>query len=99
MSKKTREHILNTSSNLLGFCLFVITSFHITNFSEWSIIDELTTFIALLLIASALLSFYSIRSNKEMTGNKLETIAEYLFALALIGILIVVVMLVFNYVQ
>jgi uncharacterized membrane protein len=62
-------------------------------------IDELTTLIALMLIGSALLSFFAIRSEKEMLEKKLEAFAEYLFAFALIGIMIIIIMLVFNYVH
>ena len=31
MANNTSQHILNSSASLLGFCLFVITSLHITN--------------------------------------------------------------------
>jgi len=30
MSNKTSQHILGTSANLIGFCLFIITSLHLT---------------------------------------------------------------------
>ena len=41
MANNTSQHILNTSASLLGFCLFVITSFNIGNKLESSIIDDL----------------------------------------------------------
>ena len=97
IKKNTAEHILNTSSNLLGFCLFIVTAFHISNYSEISKIDESSSIIALLLISSSLFSFFSIKSNSESKGKLLETIAAYLFVLSLIGILIVILMLLFNY--
>lgn len=99
MTKKTSANILNTSANLLGFCLFVITSFHIGNFAESSMIDESTSVIALLLIGSSLFSFFSIRAVSEQAEEKLETIAEYLFAGSLIGIFIIIVLMVFNYIR
>ena len=34
MKRNTSPHILNTAANLLGFCLFVITSLHISNKRE-----------------------------------------------------------------
>jgi hypothetical protein len=49
MVKNTSPHILNASANLLGFCLFVITSLHIANMTETHIIDEFTSGIAALL--------------------------------------------------
>ena len=42
MVNNKSEHILNTSSNLLGFCLVVLTSPKISKYSATSIIDELT---------------------------------------------------------
>ena len=60
MANKTSQHILNTAANLLGFCLFVITSLHISSYSVSSMIDELTSVMAILLIFSCLFSFFSI---------------------------------------
>jgi hypothetical protein len=62
-------------------------------------IDESTSVIALLLIGSSLFSFFSIRAASEQTEEKLESIAEYLFAGSLIGIFIIIVLLVFNYIH
>ncbi|MFI0491179.1 hypothetical protein [Flavobacterium sp.] len=92
MPNKTSPHILNTSANLLGFCLFVITSLQISNKAETSNIDEFTSVIAIFLVFSCLLSFFSIKTNNLKRENRLETIADYLFAIALIGILIIVVL-------
>ncbi len=61
MANKTSPHILNTSANLLGFCLFVITSLRIADLTATHIIDELTSVIAVLLTISCILSFISIR--------------------------------------
>lgn len=65
MADKKSHHILNTSSNLLGFCLVVLTSLKISKYSEVSLIDEFTGVAAMLLMASSLLSFLSIRTLKE----------------------------------
>jgi hypothetical protein len=91
MPNKTSQHILSTSANLLGFCLFIITSLHLTNKSENSLIDEFTSFIALLLTVSSILSFLSIRTNSDYYEFKLEQFADILFVLALIGILGIIV--------
>jgi hypothetical protein len=45
MANKTSKHILATAANLLGFCLFIITSLHLTNKSENNLIDEFTSII------------------------------------------------------
>ena len=93
MSTRSSHHILNTAANLLGFCLFVITSLHITDKSENSIPDEATGVIALLLTVSCVLSFMAIKTAYESRERKLERIAEYFFISALIGILIVIILM------
>jgi hypothetical protein len=99
MSKNISEHILNTAANLLGFCLFVITSLHITNYSEASLVDEFTSIIALMLILSCLFSFLSIRTTKRVVETRLESIADYLFLGALAGIAIIIGMIAFKFVK
>lgn len=96
MANKTSEHILNTSATLLGFCLVVITSLHSSDYSTISIVDEFTSIIAMLLIFSSLFSFYSIRSSNDQKADLMEKIADYLFAFALFGILIIVMCLAFK---
>jgi hypothetical protein len=93
MANKTSQHILSTSANLLGFCLFVLTSLHISNYSVKSRIDEFTSFISILLVFSCLFSFFSIRTENERREKLLEKFADYLFGLALLGILAIVLLL------
>jgi hypothetical protein len=99
MANNTSQHILNTSANLLGFCLFVITSLHIANLTEIHIIDELTSLIATLLTFSCIFSFGSIRSVDLKKEKRLETIADYLFVLSLIGILIIILLITLNFIK
>jgi hypothetical protein len=91
MANNTSPHILNTAANLLGFCLFVITTVHISDKSQNTLIDEITGIVAVMLAASCLFSFASIRSKKEQRANRLESVAEVLFLLSLIGILVIIV--------
>ena len=53
MANNTSAHILGTSANLLGFCLFIITSLHISDKTEGYLIDEFTSGVALLLTFSS----------------------------------------------
>jgi len=99
MSNSTSQHILNAAANLLGFCLFVITSLHISNYSEASILDEFTSAIALLLVFSCLFSFSSIRAKKQGREQRLETIADYLFAASLVGVLVIIVLIALNFIK
>lgn len=98
MSNKTSPHILSTSANLLGFCLFVITSLHIAKKSEVSVIDEFASVITLLLTFSCLFSFFSIKTAKEKQKKTFELIADYLFIISLLGIIFVVMLLVFDFI-
>ena len=99
MPNTTSQHILSTSANLLGFCLFVITSLHFTDKAENSIIDELTSVVAILLTVSCLFSFFSIRSSNQIIEKRLETIADYLFIISLLGILVIICLITLNYVK
>jgi len=97
MSNKTSQHILSTAANLLGFCLFIITSLHLTNKVETSYIDEFTSVIAILLTISSGLSFFSIRTENSKKEKIYENIADYFFMLSLLGILIIIIFIVFNF--
>jgi hypothetical protein len=99
MANNTSQHILNTSTNLLGFCLFVVTSMHITNYAANSMIDEFTSAVAFLLILSCLFSFFSIKTLNAKKEKQLENIAEYLFAFSLSGILIIVILMAFGWLK
>ena len=90
MANNTSQHILGTAANLLGFCLFIFISFHVADRAQASYIDEVAAGVATLLIFSCLFSFISLRTNNPGRQVRFETIAEYLFLSALIGILLMV---------
>ncbi len=97
MPNKTSQHILGTAANLLGFCLFIITSLHLTNHAENVMIDELTSAVAFLLIISSLFSFISIRTKRSKRAENSERIADYFFVAALVGIFVIIVFLLANF--
>jgi predicted membrane channel-forming protein YqfA (hemolysin III family) len=99
MANKTSQHILGTSANLLGFCLFIITSLHLTNKTENTLIDEFTSIVALFLTISCVFSFVSIRTENEKREYKLEKIADYLFIISLIGIFGIIAFIIINFWQ
>ena len=96
MANNTSQHILGTSANLLGFCLFVITSLHIADKSKTHVIDELTSVVAILLAVSSVLSFISIRTSNAHLEKRFETIADYLFVISLLGIVAIIFVIAFN---
>ena len=99
MANKTSQHILSTAANLLGFCLFVVTSLHISNYSVKTRIDEFTSFVSVLLVFSCLFSFFSIRTEDEKRERLLENAADFLFGLALVGLLVIVLMLALKFIK
>ena len=96
MKNQTSPHILGTSANLLGFCLFVITALHISDSAQLSLIDELTVIVSVILGVSTLLSFISIRSKRPKFSERMEAIADYVFFVALIGILAIIFLIALN---
>jgi hypothetical protein len=98
MANNTSQHILNTSANLLGFCLIVITSLRIANLTETLLIDELTSVVAVLLTLSSVFSFGSLRTKDPVRERRLENLADYFFMTSLVGILIIILLIVFNFV-
>ena len=96
MSHIKSEHILNTSSNLLGFCLVVLTGLKITRYSAVSMIDEFTGVATILLTASSLLSFLSIRASNDQLAARYEYIAENIFIGALLFVFSIAFMIAFS---
>jgi len=99
MANNTSQHILNTSANLLGFCLFVITSLRIADKIESHLIDEFTSVIALMLTLSCVFSFISIRTKFKRREVLMEKLADYLFIGSLIGILIIILLITLNFIK
>ncbi|MDD5456471.1 MAG: hypothetical protein PHV30_05495 [Candidatus Margulisbacteria bacterium] len=96
MARFSSQHILSTSSNLLGFCLVVLTSLKITKINEATYLDEITEIVCVLLAAASLLSFLSIRSEKEIIAIKYEKLADNIFIIALSAIFIITFMIAFS---
>lgn len=99
MTRSTSQHILGTSANLLGFCLFVITSLHVSSSSESTLIDEFTSVIALLLTISTFFSYASIRTVHPKREQQMEKVADYFFIASLLGIAAIILLLVFHFVK
>src|SRR5215203_1534096 len=99
MPNKTSQHILSTAANLLGFCLFVVTSLHVSNYSVRSKIDEFTSLISVLLVFACLFSFLSIKTENSRKERILENLADYLFSFALLGILTIVLLLAAHFIK
>lgn len=99
MANNTSQHILSTSANLLGFCLFVITALKLGNHSESIMIDGFTSVVALLLTVSCFFSFFSIKTSNQVKEHRLESIANYFFIISLTGVLAIILLVTFNFIH
>ncbi|MCP9751909.1 hypothetical protein [Ferruginibacter sp. HRS2-29] len=89
------SHILNASSNLLGICFILITSFRVLHLSGTTFFDELSVLALVLFMASCILSFLSIRS-KTNKSILYENIADGIFLAGLIVLFITTILYSFN---
>jgi hypothetical protein len=89
------SHILNASSNLLGICFILITSFRVLHLSSTTFFDELSVLALVLFMASCILSFLSIRS-KSSKSVLYENIADGIFLSGLIVLFITTILYSFN---
>lgn len=96
MRSKT-PHILNASTNLVGFCFFVLVSIKQLGLPRKTFLDEAVAFSILLFIVSALVSFLSIRNTSDSKGARFETIADYIFVVGLFSLFIITSALFLDY--
>ena len=97
MAGTKSPHILSTSSNLLGFCLIVMTSLKIADRAEAGILDELTGIASVLLMASCILSFQSMRTASAIRSERLERIADVVFLGGLSLVFLSILLIAFHF--
>jgi len=76
-------HILNASSNLVGFCFVVLTSIKVLKLTHQTFIDDITIFSFMAFTVSSIFSFLSIRSHSKKS-TLYENIADCAFIIGLI---------------
>lgn len=96
MANKTSPHILGTCTNLMGFCLLLITSLHIAEKAKTTLVDEFTAIVALLLTFSSIMSFVAIRTGNTRLERRVETAAEVLFFIGMVGIIFILIFILFS---
>ena len=99
MSNNTSQQILPTAANLIGFSLFVITSMHVSDKAASSWVDEFVSVVTLMLTFSCLFSFIAIRTNVNTRRAQMEMFSEYTFIFSLLGILLIILLLVFGFIE
>jgi hypothetical protein len=94
-NKSISYHILPVAATMVGVCMTVISLVQLVPknaISSWA--DEILAIDALVFLASAFLSYWTLRHEK--TADKLETIADWLFLIGLSVIGFVSVLVAFD---
>lgn len=96
MDKKLSSHILPTAGTMVGVCMTVISIVKLEQATNGipSLIDDVLAFDALIFLASAILSYFSIR--KPEKANYLEDLADGFFVVALLTMGVVVLLLTYE---
>ncbi len=89
-------HILSASSNLVGFCFIVLTSLTIFQKNSLTFIDECTTLALIMFVVSTIFSFLSIRSKNKQRSYLYERVADIIFLIGLLSLLVTIVLITFN---
>lgn len=90
-------HVLNASTNLVGFSFILLTSLKFFKFTGGAIVNELVAITVVSFILSCTFSFFSMRSKSQLRSDRYETIADYIFLFALMLLLVVCLMLALTY--
>ena len=72
-------HILNTSSNLLGFTFLILTSTRVVGLAANSLVPKIAAGCVAIFAVSSLLSYASIHAATLKRSRRLETAASYIF--------------------
>ncbi|MEO8567957.1 MAG: hypothetical protein ABI419_02435 [Ginsengibacter sp.] len=91
-------HILNASSNLLGFCFIVLTSLRVLKLDGKTIIDELTSVALIMFMTSSVLSFLSMRYGK-IKGDRFENVADIIFLTGLFFLFATTMLITFDIIE
>ncbi len=93
MSGDKSPHIMNASTNLVGFTFIVLTSIKAFHLGQSVLIDEIVAVSVAGFMLSTLLSFLSIRSDEQSSSSNYETVADYVFFGSLLLMFVVCVIL------
>jgi hypothetical protein len=88
------NHILPTSSNLLGLCFVILSFIKLSKMADATILDEATAAAIVLFLISSITSYMSIRSAEK--GLSLEKIADIIFLLGLLLLAVISVIVAFE---
>jgi hypothetical protein len=88
------QHILPTSSNLLGICFALLAFIRLSNISSVTIIDDILGIVITLFLISSIFSYMSIRS--VGLSEIYEKIADIIFLVGISSLAIVAMIIIFE---
>lgn len=90
-------HVLNASTNLVGFSFILLTSLKLFKLGGNGIVSQLVAVVVVSFILCSFFSFLSLRSPSETLTRRYEIIADYIFVSALVLLLAVCLLLAISY--
>lgn len=99
LNTERAPHILNTSSNLLGFTFLILTSTRIVGLPAGSIVPKLAAGCVAIFAVSSFLSYASIHAYSLRRSRYLESIASYIFFLGQLFLTIEAILLSINFIK
>jgi hypothetical protein len=88
------QHILPTSSNLLGICFAILTFIRFSNLISETIIDDVLGVVISLFLISSIFSYMSIRSIRH--SENYEKIADIIFLVGISSLSMVAMIIIFE---
>jgi len=87
------RHILPTAATMVGICTTLVGLVKLNEArSGSSRVDEYSGLAALLFLASALCSYFSIRAKHRRAGEWFERVADLFFVAGLVGLSVIAVL-------
>ena len=90
-------HLLNASTNLVGFSFILLTSLKLFALARTGFISQMVAVVVVGFILCSFFSFLSLRSKSELLTHRYEVIADYIFVSALSLLLAVCLLLTLSY--
>lgn len=99
MSEKQQltQHILPTSSNLLGICFVILSFIKVGDKGHATLLDECIILPIILFFVASMLSYVSMRSSTDKP--RIEHIADNVFMAGLMSLSLIAVILVLKFIN
>jgi hypothetical protein len=91
------NHILPTSSNLLGLCFVILSFMKVTKLGLETMIDELVAVAIVLFLSASVLSYVSVRTTSKKSDHYEKT-ADIIFLSGLGLLTVIAVIVIFEFI-